>query len=133
MDRMIFVNLPVADLDVATRFYTELGFRLDERFTDEHAAAVVVSDTICVMLLVPTFFAKFTPSPVGDPRQTTQVVNCLSAGTRAEVDDLVRRAVAAGGAEYRPTQEDGGMYGRSFTDVDGHAWEVMHMDVTQMS
>jgi predicted lactoylglutathione lyase len=133
MDRMIFVNLPVADLDVATRFYTDLGFRLDERFTDEHAAAVVVSDTICVMLLVPGFFAQFTPSPVGDPRQTTQVVNCLSAGTHAEVDDLVRRAVAAGGAEYRPTQEDGGMYGRSFTDVDGHAWEVMYMDVTQMS
>jgi predicted lactoylglutathione lyase len=133
MDRMIFVNLPVADLAAATRFYTSLGFRLDERFTDEHAAAVVVSDTICVMLLVPAFFARFTPSPVGDPQQTTQVVNCLSAATRAEVDDLVGHAVAAGGTEYRPAQEDGAMYGRSFTDVDGHAWEVMHMAVPQAS
>ncbi|GAA4848612.1 VOC family protein [Luteimicrobium xylanilyticum] len=133
MDRMIFVNLPVADLDVATRFYTDLGFRLDERFTDEHAASVVVSDTICVMLLVPAFFAQFTPSPVGDPRRSTQVVNCLSAASCEEVDALVRRAVAAGGAEYRPTQEEGGMYGRSFTDVDGHAWEVMAMEVTPTS
>nr|WP_284295068.1 VOC family protein [Luteimicrobium album] len=124
---MIFVNLPVADLGAASRFYTGLGFRLDERFTDEHAACVVVSDTICVMLLVPPFFAQFAPTPVSDPQRTTQVVNCLSASTRDEVDDLVRRAVAAGGTEYREPQEDGGMYGRSFTDIDGHAWEVMHM------
>jgi len=124
---MIFVNLPVADLDAATRFYAGLGFRLDPRFSDENAACVVVSETICVMLLVQAFFSRFTPAPVGDPQRSTQVVNCLSAATRDEVDDLVLRAVAAGGAEYRPAQEEGGMYGRSFTDVDGHAWEVMHM------
>jgi len=129
VDRMIFVNLPVADLDAATRFYTGLGFRLDPRFSDENAACVVVSDTICVMLLVPGFFARFAPAPVGDAQRATQVVNCLSAATREEVDDLVLRAVAAGGAEYRPAQEEGGMYGRSFTDVDGHAWEVLHMDL----
>ena len=127
MARMIFVNLPVADLDAATRFYAGLGFRLDPRFSDENAACVVVSETICVMLLVQAFFSRFTPAPVGDPQRSTQVVNCLSATTRDEVDDLVLRAVAAGGAEYRPAQEEGGMYGRSFTDVDGHAWEVMHM------
>ncbi|MFC8732649.1 VOC family protein [Luteimicrobium sp. NPDC057192] len=126
---MIFVNLPVSDLGAATRFYTGLGFRLDQRFSDENAACVVVSDTICVMLLVPAFFSQFAPAPVGDPQRSTQVVNCLSAATREEVDDLVLRAVAAGGAEYRPAQEEGAMYGRSFTDVDGHAWEVLHMDL----
>ncbi|MGC5166721.1 VOC family protein [Luteimicrobium sp. DT211] len=124
---MIFVNLPVADLDAATRFYSSLGFRLDERFTDENAASLVVSETICVMLLVRPFFAQFAPARVGDPSRETQVVNCLSAASRDEVDGLVSRAVTAGGREYRPAQQDGGMYGRSFTDLDGHAWEVMHM------
>ncbi len=126
MDRMIFVNLPVADLDAATRFYTGLGFRLNERFTDENAACIVVSDTICVMLLVHRFFAQYTPAPVGDPHTATQVVNALSAGSRDEVDELVGRARAAGGREYRPAVSDGSMYTRSFTDPDGHAWEVMH-------
>lgn len=129
MDRMIFVNLPVTDLAAARTFYEGLGFRVNDMFSDEQVVCVVVSDTICVMLLERDRFATFTPLPVADARTSTQVLHCLSASSRAEVDALVERAVAAGGAEFRATQDAGPVYGRSVTDPDGHVWEILHMDL----
>lgn len=129
MDRMIFVNLPVGDLAPARTFYTGLGLTVNEMFSDEHVVCVVVSDTICVMLLDHSRFADFTPLPIADARTTTQVLLCLTAADRAEVDALASAALAHGGRELRPVQDEGPMYARTVTDPDGHVWELLHMDL----
>lgn len=126
--RMIFVNLPVTDLDRAKSFYEALGFAANPQFTDEHAAAMVVEENIVVMLLTRQRFADFTAGRVGDPAEVTTVINCLSAGSRDEVDDLLSRALGAGGKPWQPAQDHGVMYGTSFTDPDGNVWEAMWMD-----
>lgn len=132
MDRMIFVNLPVADVRAARDFYTGLGFTVNEDFSDEQVACVVVSDQIVVMLLEHERFATFAPHPVADARHVTQVLNGLSAASREEVDRLADAAVGLGGAPVR-TLAEGPMYGRSFTDLDGHVWEVIHMDLADVA
>ena len=131
MERMIFVNLPVTDLATSRRFYTGLGFGINETYSDETALAVVVSDTIVALLMTRDRFTGFVTTPVVDPRTSIQVINTLSAESREEVDDLTRRALVNGGTEYRETYDDGGMYGRAITDPDGHVWEIVHMDMPQ--
>jgi predicted lactoylglutathione lyase len=128
MARMIFVNLPVQDLEKSVGFFTELGFSFDARFTDENATCMVVSDQACVMLLARPFFATFTTKDVADAGTGTEVILALSADSRQEVDDLVDRALALGAGAAKPPADAGFMYGRSFYDLDGHAWEVMWMD-----
>ena len=130
MNRMIFVNQPVSDLAATKAFYTGLGFGLNPEFCDEQTACVVISDTIVVMALERSRFEDFVAGPVGDPAAATTVINCLSASSREEVDELVRRALAHGGKPWLDTMEDGPMYGHSFTDPDGHVWEILHMDQT---
>ena len=125
-NRRIFVNLPVADLPRATAFFTALGFTFEPQFTDDRAAAMVVSDHAFVMLLVEDFFTTFTGQPVP---ATREVVVALSAESPAEVDALVGRALAAGGARAQDRISDGPMYGWSVLDPDGHQWEVIHMDL----
>ena len=126
--RMIFVNLPVTDLERAKAFYAGLGFENNAQFTDETAAAMVVEENIVVMLLTREKFASFVAGQVGDPAQATSVLNCISAGSRDEVDDLLARALASGGKPWQPAQDHGVMYGTSFTDPDGNVWEAMWMD-----
>jgi len=126
--RMIFINLPVTDLERATAFYAALGFTGNPAFTDETAAAMVVEENVVVMLLTREKFAGFVAGQVGDPAQATSVLHALSAGSRAEVDDVLARALAAGGREWLPVQDHGVMYGASFTDPDGNVWETMWMD-----
>jgi predicted lactoylglutathione lyase len=126
--RSIYVNLPVTDLDRAKAFYAGLGFENDPRFTDEHAAAMVVEENVAVMLLTRARFADFVTGPVGDPAQATSVLNCLSVGSREEADDLLSRALSGGGKPWLPAQDHGVMYGTSFTDPDGNVWETMWMD-----
>ena len=126
--RMIFVNLPVTDLDRAKAFYAGLGFVNNAQFTDETAAAMVVEENIVVMLLTPAKFAEFVAGEVGDPSKATSVINAISAGSRAEVDDLLARALASGGRPWKPAQDHGFMYGTSFIDPDGNVWETMWMD-----
>lgn len=128
MDRMIFVNLPVEDVTVSRRFYTSLGFTVNEQFSDDQVACIVISDTIFVMLLEHNRFRDFTTNEIADARTTTEVLNALSASSREEVDDLVANAVAAGGTARKPI-EDAAMYGHSFADPDGHVWEVFFMEV----
>jgi predicted lactoylglutathione lyase len=130
MPRMIFVNLPVADLARATAFYEAIGAEKNPQFSDNTASCMVFSDTIFVMLLTHEKFRQFTPKAIADARQTSEVLLCLSAENRDAVDDTVRRASDAGGkADPGPKQDYGFMYGRSFEDPDGHIWEVMWMDV----
>ncbi len=129
MNRMIFVNLPVSDLQASRVFYTGLGFSVNEMFSDDSAVSIVVSDAIVLMLLTRERFGDFVTGPVGDPRAATSCITCLSADSPQEVDDLVRRALASGGGEWLPGMHEGPIYGASFTDPDGHVWEVLHMDL----
>jgi uncharacterized protein len=124
--RKIFVNLPVRDLHRSKAFFGALGFGFQPEFTDDRAAAMVVNDDAFVMLLVEDFFTTFTAEPVASTRE---VVVALSAASRDEVDDLVGRALAAGGAKAQDRIVDGPMYGWSFLDPDGHQWELIHMEL----
>jgi hypothetical protein len=126
---MIFVNLPVADLDRAVAFYRAIGGEQNMQFSDATAAMMTFSDTISVMLLTHGKFAQFTPKPIADAHATSEVLLCLSCDDRAAVDDITERALAAGGREPREKQDYGFMYGRSFEDPDGHIWEPMWMDL----
>lgn len=129
MPRMIFVNLPVADLARSVAFYETIGAEQNPQFSDETAAMMVFSDAIRVMLLTHDKFRQFTPRRIADARETTQVLLALSADTREEVDGIIAKAVAAGGREFRATEDHGWMYARSFEDPDGHVWEPVWMDV----
>ena len=130
MPKMIFVNLPVADLPRAVAFYEAVGAVKNPMFSDDTAACMVLSDTIHTMLLTHDKFRQFTTKAIPDARATCQVLLCLSADSRAEVDGTVERAGAAGGAMDPGLKQDHGfMYGRSFEDPDGHIWEVMWMDM----
>jgi predicted lactoylglutathione lyase len=126
--RKIFVNIPVTDLDRSVAFWKKLGFQFNAQFTDQSAACMVVSEEAYVMLLVQKRFADFTRKPVADPRSTTGALLCLSATSRAEVDQLVRTAVESGGSPAAAKEDHGFMYGWSFYDPDGHHWEVAWMD-----
>jgi predicted lactoylglutathione lyase len=129
MSRMIFVNLPVSDLDKSRAFLEALGAVSEPRFTDETAACMTLTDTIHVMLLTHDKFRQFTPRPIADAKAGSEVLLCLSAGSRESVDSTIERAVTAGGtADPSPKQDYGVMYGRSVADPDGHLWEVMWMD-----
>ena len=129
MSRMIFVNLPVADLSKARSFLEALGAVNEPKFTDETAACMTFSDTIHVMILTHDKFRQFTPRPIADARAGSEVLLCLSADSREQVDSFVERGVAAGGAADPAAKQDYGvMYGRSVADPDGHIWEVMWMD-----
>jgi predicted lactoylglutathione lyase len=127
MTTRIFVNLPVRDLDKSMGFFAKLGFTFNPQFTDETAACLIVSDCIFVMLLTEAKFKTFTPKAICDARQSTEVLVCLSRESRAGVDDMVRKAVAAGGSTYNQPQDHGFMYGHAFQDLDGHLWELIHM------
>ena len=132
MPQMIFVNLPVTDLDKSKAFYEAVGAANNPAFTDDTAACMVVEEgSIHVMLLTHEKWATFTSKAIPDARTTAQVLLCVSADSREAVDGQVDKAVKAGGkADPTPTQDFGFMYGRSFEDPDGHIWEVMWMDPT---
>ena len=122
MPQMIFVNLPVKDLDRSVEFFTRLGFRFNPQFTDENATCMIVSDTIYVMLLREEYFRTFTPKEVCDSTRHTEVLVALSSESREAVDEMVRKAVAAGGSTYADPQDHGFMYQHGFQDPDGHIW-----------
>jgi predicted lactoylglutathione lyase len=128
MSTKIFVNLPVKQLDKAMAFYTAIGFTNNPQFTDETAACMIVSEDIYVMLLTHPKFKQFTPKEISDATKTSEVLNCLSCESRADVDGMVWKAVAAGGSTFSDPQDHGFMYHHSFQDPDGHIWEVMWMD-----
>jgi uncharacterized protein len=134
MSKLIFINLPVADLKRSMTFYEAIGAANNPQFTDDTAACMVVSDTIHVMLLTHDKWRQFTQKTIPDARTTAQVLLCLSADSKDEVTGYIDKAVAAGGkGDPTPTQDFGFMYGRSFEDPDGHIWEVMWMDMEAAS
>jgi predicted lactoylglutathione lyase len=128
MTTQIYVNLPVKNLNRSVEFFTKLGYTFNPQFTDENATCMIVGENIFVMLLVEKFFQTFTAKPICDAIKSTEVLVCLSCENRAEVDDLVRKAVAAGGTSPRKSQDHGFMYGHGFEDLDGHIWELIYME-----
>ncbi|MEU6659861.1 VOC family protein [Streptomyces sp. NPDC046821] len=130
--QMIFPNLAVNDLEASKKFFTELGYTINPQFSDETAASVVVSEHIVIMLLTKEKYAGFTTKPIIDSAKSSEVLLCLSAESRDKVDELVDKAIAAGGTETGEKQDHGFMYGRAFDDLDGHTFEIMWMDPTMV-
>lgn len=126
--KQIAVNLPVNDLERTKAFWSALGFSFDERFTDDKALSLVLSEgSIYAMLLKKDFFTTFTNRPVADGT-TTQVLNALQVESREAVDRLVQKAIANGGTKYNEPQDHGWMYQNAFADIDGHQWEIYFAD-----
>lgn len=129
MTKMIFVNLPVTDLEKSISFYEAVGAVRNPKFSDATAACMVFSESIYAMLLTHEKYRQFTPRAIADPKTSSAVLIALSAASPTEVDEVVAKAVSAGGAaDPGPKQDHGFMYGRSFEDPDGHHWELFWMD-----
>ena len=133
MSKQIYVNLPVKDLKRSIEFFTNLGFKFNPQFTDENATCMIIGENIFVMLLVEKFFKTFTKKEITDSSKSTEVILCLSADSREEVDEMVSKAIEAGGSAPKDEkQESEWMYGHGFQDIDGHLWEIMYMDESAM-
>ena len=130
MSTQIFINLPVADLPKSMAFFKALGYSHNPQFTDDAGACIAVSDTISVMLLTHARFRDFTPKAICDTSTAVEVLLSLTCESRAQVDDLVAKAVAAGGSTYDKPEDFGFMYTHSFVDPDGHGWGLVHMGTT---
>lgn len=127
MSTQIFINLPVADLPKSMAFFKALGFSHNPHFTDDNGACIIISDTIFVMLLTHARFRDFTPKDVCDTNKAAEVLLTLSCESREQVNDLVAKAIAAGGSTQDEPEDYGFMYTHSFVDPDGHGWGLVHM------
>ena len=128
MNRKIFVNLQVSDLEKSKKFFEEIGFFINQQFTDETAASVVISDEIYAMLLTEEKFKQFTRKEIVDSHKSTEVILALTAESKDGVNELIEKVIQAGGKIYRETEDYGFMYSKSFEDLDGHIWEIVWMD-----
>lgn len=126
MKKQIILNLPVKDLDKSKAFFSALGFTFDDRFSGENAAFMhIVEDTIQAMLTTESFFQSLIEKPLADAKHANEVVICLSCESREEVDDVIAKAVAAGGRTPHPPEDHGFMYDQGFEDIDGHLWNLV--------
>ncbi len=128
----IFVNLPVKNLERSVEFFSKLGFSFDKQYTDETATCMVVNEDIFVMLLTEEKFQTFTPKQICDTGKYTEVLVCLSLESRSKVDQMVAKAIAGGGSTYNEAKDHGFMYAHGFQDLDGHIWELVYMDPTEV-
>ena len=124
----IFLNLPVKNVKKSVAFFTALGYGFNPQFAGDHSACVVFGDTVSVMLTTHDQFAKLSPLPVADPFKTKEILISLACSSRAQVDDLVQKAVAAGGTIFEDATDHGFMYDHSFIDPDGHGWGLFWMN-----
>ncbi|KAF2337437.1 VOC family protein [Flavobacterium ginsenosidimutans] len=132
MKTKIFLNLAVKDLNHAVSFFNELGFSTDPKFTNDKGACIVISEDIYVMILVKEFYQTFTEKQICDSTTTSEVLISLSMESRKKVDEIIEKAVKAGGTDYQEAKDYGWMYQRTFLDLDGHHWEVFFMDESQI-
>jgi len=131
MVKQIFVNLAVKDLQASIDFYTRLGFTFNPQFTDDKATCMILGENIFVMLLVEDRFKDFTNKPISDAKKTTEALICVMLESREAVVAMVDNALKAGGANVKPAQDYGWMYGHSFADPDGHQWEPSYADMSK--
>ena len=127
MINQIFLTLPVADLQKSVNFFKALGFTHNPQFSDDTAACIVINETTSVMLGTHAKFREFTPKAICDTSQAVEVLISLSCESREQVDELVAKALAAGGSTYDQPEDLGFMYSHSFIDLDGHGWGVLYM------
>jgi uncharacterized protein len=132
MPGAIYLNLPVADLPRSMTFFEGLGFTFNRQFTGEDAAALVISDSIYVMLHTHESLRRFTKKEIADATRVTEVLTALQLESRERVDELMDRVLAAGGREYREREDHGFMFTRTFEDPDGHIWELFWMDPSRV-
>ena len=132
MATKIFVNLPVKDLNRAVEFFTKLGFKFNPQFTDKNATCMIISEDIFVMLLVEEFFKTFTKKEICNTSKNIEAIIALSAESRENVDEMINKAIEAGGIEPRKPQDHGWMYDRAFEDIDGHLWEITYMNESSL-
>ena len=128
MSRNLYVTLPVKDVQRSADFFAALGFSFNPKFASDNGAALVINDSTTVMLTTEAFFSTLTKVPIVDARQATEALFSLSLDSRAEVDDLIHKAVAAGAQEGHDPEDYGFMYQRAFIDLDGHQWGVFQMN-----
>jgi predicted lactoylglutathione lyase len=124
----IFVNLPVKNLKKSMDFFAKLGFAFNPQFTDQNAACMIVGEDIFIMLLVEDFFKTFTKKTIVDATKSSEAIIALSADSKEKVDEIVNKALAAGGKTSNDPNDQGWMYGWGFQDLDGHLWEVFYLD-----
>lgn len=133
MIKEIFVNMHVKDLEKTKKFFKALGFTFNPQFTDEKAASLILGDNIYAMLITEKFFETFIPGrEISNAKKVTETLNALSVDSRKKVDEIINKAIKAGGKEYRTASDYGWMYSRSFEDLDGHIWEILHLDKSKM-
>ncbi|MFC4352023.1 VOC family protein [Fodinicurvata halophila] len=128
----VYLNLPVGDLGRSRRFFEALGYRFNEQFSNDEVACLILSEQIRAMLHLPASLKRFTEKDIADARTSTEVLLALQLDSRAAVDALMDKALAAGAPEPRAPEEHGFMYGRTFEDPDGHIWEAFWMDPAEM-
>lgn len=128
MNKNIFINLPVKNLEKSKEYYTHLGYTVNSQFTNETAACLVISDTIYLMLLVEEYFKTFTSKQIIDASNSIEVLTALSCESKEEVNSITQKSIDAGGTETKDPQDYGFMYTRSLQDLDGHVWEYFWMD-----
>lgn len=128
MTSQIFVNLPVKDLNRSIEFFTRLGFEFNPAITDDKGAGMIVNENCFVMLVTEDLFRLFTVKQICDSKKCTEVAISLSAETREKVDNMINKAIEAGGSKAAEPQDNEWIYGRSFEDLDGHIWAIFHMD-----
>ena len=132
MTTKIFVNLPVKDLNRTVEFFTKLGFKFNPQFTDRNATCMIISEDIFVMLLVEDFFKTFTKKEICNTSKNIETIIALSAESRENVDEMINKAIEAGGIEPRKPRDHGWMYDRAFEDIDGHLWEIIYMNESSL-
>lgn len=132
MATQVFINLPVKDLGKSMAFFNSLGFSFNPQFSDEKAASMIIADNIFAMLLTEAYFSTFTKKPVSDAKTSIEVLIAIDAASREEVQQLVAKAQQAGGLIYADPQDHGWMYQHGFADLDGHQWEIVYMDASQL-
>lgn len=128
MSRMLFANMPVHDVDATRQFFSTLGFRFNDAFCNEDCVSMIINEQTTVMFLTESRFGDFISDSIADTARSREVLMCVSADSRDEVDSLVDAAIEAGGTVWMQPQDHGFMYGRAFRDIDNHVWEVMWMD-----
>lgn len=107
MAKQIFINLPVKDLKKSMAFFEKLGFSFNMQFTDDSAACLMIGENIYAMLLLEKFFKTFTNKEIADAKKLTEVLIAIDVESRQEVDEMIKKAVDAGGATYRNPQDHG--------------------------
>ncbi len=130
--KSIYVNLPVEDISKTRAFWTSLGFSFNEDFSDDRALCLVLNEGLMyAMLISHEMFSTFTNRSIAD-RSTTQVLIAIEVDSREQVDQIVKLALENGAKRYRDSANHGWMYYDSFEDINGHQWEILYTDPSQM-